>query len=346
MGLAPKIIDMPKKNNENPLVALTKLVSHDFESVNQVILQEMQSEIDLIPQLSAHLISSGGKRVRPLLTLAAAKLCGYDGPNKAHIQLAAAVEFIHTATLLHDDVVDESLVRRGNPSANALFGNQASVLVGDFLFSRAFQLMVKTGSLTALESLSRASAVLAEGEVMQLMDHGNLDMHEERYLEIIASKTATLFESACEVGSLISDNESDARTQALKNYGSALGICFQIIDDILDYGSCAQTFGKNIGDDFREKKVTLPVICAYGKGSNNEKEFWQHAFDLRNKKDSFEVDFTQAQSYILKHNTLKICHEKAGFYAEKAKKSLDFFDESPLKKNLLDLIDFCLYRDY
>ena len=346
MGLISPDADITNLSTENPLTVLTNLVSADFDAVNSVILEEMQSEIELIPQLAAHLISSGGKRVRPLLTLASAKLCGYKGSDnaKAHIQLAAAVEFIHTATLLHDDVVDESLMRRGNPSANALFGNQASVLVGDFLFSRAFQLMVKTGSLAALDSLSNASAVLAEGEVMQLVDHGDLDMVESRYLDIIASKTATLFESACEVGSLISDNGSDARVNALKSYGSALGICFQITDDILDYSSNAKTLGKNVGDDFREKKVTLPVIFAYQKGSKEEKEFWQKAFDLDVETPCFDSDLNQAQALLLKHKALESCYEKAGVYAVQAKEALEFFEDSLLKTTLIELVDFCLHR--
>lgn len=322
------------------LQILTDFVKADFAAVNTVLLQEMQSEIDLIPQLAHHLIASGGKRVRPLLTLVAANLCGYQGTQ--HVDLAACVEFIHTATLLHDDVVDESKMRRGQASANALWGNQASVLVGDFLFSRAFQLMVRVGNLEALGVLSKASATIAEGEVMQLMDNNNLEIVEQRYFDIVSAKTAALFEAACLVGGLISKPEASV-LKALGIYGSAFGTCFQIIDDVLDYAANEQELGKSIGDDFREGKVTLPVIYAYHKGTAEEKQFWERVFD---QETPGKNDLTQAQAYLFKHKALEYARSKAAFFGTQAKSALDVFEESDLKTALVSLVDFCVGRGY
>lgn len=327
-------------NKSTALENLTRLVKSDLATVNKVIIQEMQSEIEFIPQLANHLISAGGKRVRPVLTLASAHLCGYIGQQ--HIDLAACVEFLHTATLLHDDVVDESDRRRGQPSANALWGNQASVLVGDFLFSRAFQLMVRVGHLEALGVLAKTSAVLAEGEVMQLIDNGNLDIVEQRYFDVIRSKTASLFKASCEIGAMISE-VSPQKIKALGEYGTAFGCCFQIIDDVLDYAANDHELGKNIGDDFREGKVTLPVIYAYHQGNAEEKQFWEHVFE----RDALDPDeLTQAQAYLLKHKALDHARHKARVFATQAKKALDIFEESPLKTALLELVDFCLERGY
>ncbi len=327
-------------NRSTALENITSLVKGDLATVNGVIIQEMQSEIDFIPQLASHLISAGGKRVRPVLTLASASLCGYTGQK--HIDLAACVEFIHTATLLHDDVVDESNMRRGQPSANVLWGNQASVLVGDFLFSRAFQLMVRVGHLEALGVLAKTSAILAEGEVMQLMDNGNLDIVEQRYFDIIRSKTASLFKASCEVGAMISE-ASPEKIKALGEYGAAFGSCFQIIDDVLDYAAKGRELGKNIGDDFREGKVTLPVIYAYHQGNTEEKAFWERVFE-QNNLDQREL--TQAQAYLLKHKAFDHARHKAQIFATQAKKALTIFDPTPLKTALLDLVDLCLERGY
>lgn len=336
--------------NTTALHTLTDFVNSDLVAVNETLLQEMHSEIDLIPQLAQHLIASGGKRIRPLLTLAAAKLCGYKG--KKHIELAACVEFIHTATLLHDDVVDESNMRRGKASANTLWGNQASVLVGDFLFSRAFQLMVRVGHLDILGVLAKASATIAEGEVMQLMDNNNLNIVEQRYFDIIQAKTAALFEAACLVGGMIAQPHLSLSTaplskaplpQALGAYGTAFGICFQIIDDVLDYAADEQELGKSIGDDFREGKITLPVIYAYHKGTAPEKQFWERVFaqDILDQND-----LIQAQAYLFKHNALEYARSKAASFGAQAKTSLDVFEDSELKETLISLVDFCLERGY
>jgi len=340
--VSPETEASPLSSSQNSTVlrTLTDFVKADFAAVNAVLLQEMQSEIDLIPRLARHLIASGGKRVRPLLTLVAAKLCGYQGMQ--HVDLAACVEFIHTATLLHDDVVDESNMRRGQASANALWGNQASVLVGDFLFSRAFQLMVRVGNLETLGVLAKASATIAEGEVMQLMDNNNLEIVEQRYFDIVRAKTAALFEAACLVGGMIAKPDVSV-SQALGAYGSAFGTCFQIIDDVLDYAADEQELGKSVGDDFREGKVTLPVIYAYHKGTADEKQFWERAFT---QETLGKNDLAQAQAYLFKHKALEYARSKAAFFGKQAKAALDVFDESDLKAALLSLVDFSLGRRY
>lgn len=329
------------ENPETPLKEITAIVRADFDAVNALILDQLQSEIDLIPQLASHLIQAGGKRIRPLLTLAAAKLCDYHG--QSHIDLAAAVEFIHSATLLHDDVVDESLMRRGNATANAVWGNQAPILVGDFLFSRAFQLMVRSESMAALKVLADTATILAEGEVMQLVDAGNLDIVEGRYIDIITAKTATLFESACVVSGIISGNGPE-QEDALKTYGSSLGICFQIIDDVLDYGSSSQVLGKQVGDDLRDKKVTLPVIYAYTNGTSQEKTFWERIFTQDHTVT--DLDLAQAQTYLQNNDALTYCRDKAAIYAQNAKCALEIFPDSRLKKLMQNLVDFSLSRKY
>lgn len=247
-------IDEAKRDSDNAVVRLRALVESEMTGVNDVIIDRMESPVEMIPNLAGHLINSGGKRLRPMLTLASSKLCGYDG--QAHIQLAAAVEFIHTATLLHDDVIDESDLRRGKPTANTIWGNKATVLVGDFLFSRAFQLMVKAENLQALDILSKAAAVIAEGEVMQLITANNTATTEDAYLEVIAAKTAALFEAASRVGAVIA-GRNDGAEEALLSYGRNLGIAFQLVDDALDYSGMQAKLGKAVGDDFREGKVTL-----------------------------------------------------------------------------------------
>src|SRR3954466_8972621 len=253
---------------------MIQLVSADLNHVNAVILERMQSEIPLIPELAGHLIAGGGKRMRPMLTLACAALLDY--PGNRHYKLAAAVEFIHTATLLHDDVVDGSGLRRGRRTANIIWGNPASVLVGDFLFSRAFELMVDDGSLKVLKILSRASSVIAQGEVDQLTTQRRIETGEDHYLEIIGAKTAALFAAACRIAAVIAERE-EATEQALDCYGRNLGIAFQLIDDAIDYASDAETMGKGVGDDFRDGKVTLPVILAFARGSEADRLFWREA---------------------------------------------------------------------
>src|SRR3954463_4723858 len=258
------------------LEPMIQLVAADLNHVNSVILERMQSEVALIPELAGHLIAGGGKRMRPMLTLASARLLDYSGAR--HHRLAAAVEFIPTATLLHDDVVDGSGLRRGKRTANIIWGNPASVLVGDFLFSRSFELMVEDGSLKVLRILSRASAVIAEGEVNQLTAQRRVETSEDQYLEIIAAKTAALFAAACRIAAVVAER-GDAAEAALDAYGRNLGIAFQLIDDAIDYASDAETMGKGVGDDFRDGKVTLPVILAYARGDDEERRFWRAAME-------------------------------------------------------------------
>ncbi|HET8997047.1 MAG TPA: polyprenyl synthetase family protein, partial [Acetobacteraceae bacterium] len=274
--------------DEDALSALVALVGGDIEACNRAIIARMDSPVSLIPQLAAHIVAAGGKRLRPLLTLAAARLCGYAGDR--HVHLAACVEFIHTATLLHDDVVDESQLRRGLASANAVFGNKASVLVGDFLFARAFQLMVDDGSLKVLGILSQAAATIAEGEVLQLVTQNDLSTPEERYLEVIKGKTAALFAAACQVGAVVADRP-EIEERALAEYGLNLGIAFQLVDDALDYAADQATLGKTVGDDFREGKITLPVLVAYQAGDADERAFWRRTIET---SEQMEADLEQA----------------------------------------------------
>src|SRR4051812_27076487 len=253
-------ISSTASSGEDALTALTELVRGDLEACNRLIVDRVQSPVALIPQLAAHIVAAGGKRLRPLLTLAAARLCGYRGER--HVALAACVEFIHTATLLHDDVVDESALRRGQASANALFGNKPSVLVGDFLFARAFQLMVRDGSLEVLAILSAAAATIAEGEVLQLVTQNDTGTTEAQYLQVIEGKTAALFAAATRIGAVVADRPA-AEAEALDAYGRNLGTAFQLVDDALDYAAEQAQLGKTVGDDFREGKITLPVLLAF-----------------------------------------------------------------------------------
>lgn len=320
--------------------ALQGLVAEDLQKVNQHILNNMQSPVALIPQLASHIIAAGGKRLRPMLTLSAAKLCGYTGER--HIGLSACVEFIHTATLLHDDVVDESELRRGQESANAVWGNQASVLVGDFLFSRAFQLMVADGSLKVLKILSDASAVIAEGEVLQLMTANDPQASEEAYLEVIRSKTATLFAAASQVGAVVADRPSKEE-EALESFGMNLGIAFQLIDDVLDYSAKQAQLGKTVGDDFREGKVTLPLILAWRRGSDEERQFWLRTIE---NLDQTDEDLDKAIELMTAHNTLSDTVDRARHYAAIAKDALGIFPPGDVKSAMLEVVDFCVDRAY
>jgi octaprenyl-diphosphate synthase len=329
----------PRAAND-ALDRLTDLVAADITSVNQFIIQRMESQVPLIPHLAGHLIAAGGKRLRPILTLASAKLCGYEGTRQR--KLAACVEFIHTATLLHDDVVDASDLRRGIPSANALFGNQASVLVGDFLFSRAFQLMVEDGSIDVLRILSTASAVISEGEVLQLATTNDSTTSEQAYLEVVRAKTAELFAAACRIGAVVAGRPS-AEEEALRTYGLNLGIAFQIVDDVLDYAAETLKLGKTVGDDFRDGKLTLPVILAINRGTEAERAFWQRTLGEQEQR---EGDFAFAQDILKRHNALKASIDRAGHYGAIARDSLGVFPESPMKTALLDIIDFTIARAY
>src|SRR6476660_6739984 len=281
------------------------LVATDMNGGNAVILGRMQSKVALIPELAGHLIAGGGKRMRPMLTLASASLLGYPGTR--HYKLAASVEFIHTATLLHDDVVDGSGLRRGRRTANLIWGNPASVLVGDFLFSRAFDLMVEDGSLKVLRILSHASAVIAEGEVNQLTAQRQIDTDEDHYLEIISAKTAALFAAACRVSPVVAEAGEDAE-HALDCYGKNLGIAFQLTDDVIDYASDSATMGKGVGDDFRDGKMTLPVILAYARGSEEDRQFWRDAIGGERLSDD---DLAQAIGLLQQTGALADSIERA-----------------------------------
>jgi octaprenyl-diphosphate synthase len=319
---------------------LTALVADDLMRVNALILARMQSPVALIPQLAGHIIAAGGKRLRPMLTLASSRLCGYRGDR--HLALAAAVEFIHTATLLHDDVVDASGLRRGLATANAVWGNKPSVLVGDFLFSRAFQLMVVDGSLKVLDILSRASAVIAEGEVLQLMTANDLDTTEAKYLEVINAKTAALFAAAARIGAVLGERK-DTEEKALEAYGRNLGIAFQLVDDMLDYSARQAELGKAVGDDFRDGKITLPVVLAFQAGDEDERQFWRRALEETDQRDG---DLDHAVALMNRHGTLKATLERARLYADTARGALGIFHDSAERRALDDVIDFCLERGY
>ncbi len=321
-----------------PHERLADALSSDLDAVNQMIHDRMASEhAPRIPEVTAHLVDAGGKRLRPMLTLAAARLCGYDGPY--HVHLAATVEFIHTATLLHDDVVDESGQRRGRPTANLLWDNTSSVLVGDYLFARSFQLMVETGSMRVLDILANAAATIAEGEVLQLTAASDLATTEEIYLKIVRGKTAALFSAAMEVGGVIADQPEDV-VKALFDYGDALGISFQIVDDLLDYGG-SEAIGKNTGDDFRERKLTMPVIRAIAAADDGERAFWERTIGKGKQVDG---DLDIAMSILNKHRTLETTRETALEWAARAKSSLSVLPEHELKDMLTDLADYVVAR--
>jgi len=322
-----------------PLDLLSALLESDMKNVNTVILARMQSSVPLIPQLAGYLIAGGGKRIRPLLTLACTRLYGETGPRP--YGLAAAVEFIHTATLLHDDVVDESARRRGKDAANLVFGNQASVLVGDFLFSRAFQLMTEDGSLDVLRILSNASAIIAEGEVMQLAAANDLQTGMDQYLKIISAKTAALFAAACEIGPIIAGRPAQA--EAMRTYGLNLGIAFQIADDLLDYSARSETLGKTAGDDFREGKLTAPVLLALAHADEEERAFWQRTLG---DKDQQPEDFARALNIIKRHDALTDSLSLARQYGDKARNALAGAPEGPIAPLLGDLIDYTIERAF
>jgi len=317
------------------LIALTK---DDMARVNELILSKAGSDVDLIPQLARHLISSGGKRLRPMITLAAAQTFGYSG--EGHVKLATSVEFMHTATLLHDDVVDESDLRRGKKTARTIWGNQASVLVGDFLLGQAFRMMVDVGSLDALDVLSTAAAIIAEGEVMQLGVSKNLETTEDEYLAVIKAKTAALFSAAAEVGPIIAEASRNDRA-ALRSFGMNLGLAFQLVDDALDYGGSSRDLGKNVGDDFREGKVTLPVILSYRRGSDEERLFWKRAIE-ENQSDDDALQ--KAIGLMSRHGAIGDTIARARHFGEIARDALAPLKSTPQKAALFDVIDFCISR--
>ncbi len=340
MAVALDINDTARAPAKAGLESLSALVAQDMQEVNRLIVERMHSPVALIPQLAGHIVAAGGKRLRPMLTLSSAQLCGYQGER--HLALATCVEFIHTATLLHDDVVDESDLRRGLATANALFGNKPSVLVGDFLFSRAFQLMVADGSLEVLRILSDASAIIAEGEVHQLLTSNDTTTTEEAYLEVISSKTAALFAAACRIGAVVAERpEADA--EALDQYGRSLGIAFQLVDDVLDFSARQAELGKTIGDDFREGKITLPVVLAFERGTDDERTFWRRCLEDLDQKDG---DLEQAIALLTKHNAMEDSMERARGYGRDACEALSGFPDSAIKSAMLEAVEFSIDRAY
>lgn len=333
------VVNLEEGKREPASIALLlSLTAADMGRVNELILSKAGSDVQMIPEVANHLISGGGKRLRPMLTLAAAQMLGYSGDG--HVKLATSVEFMHTATLLHDDVVDESDLRRGKKTARMIWGNQASVLVGDFLLGQAFRMMVDVGSLEALDILSTAASIIAEGEVMQLAAANNLDTTEDEHFAVIKAKTAALFSAAAEVGPVIA---GAGRTEkaALRSYGMNLGLAFQLIDDALDYGGSAKDLGKNVGDDFREGKVTLPVILAYRRGSEAERAFWRSAIEERNADDA---GLEKAIGLMTRHGAISDTINRARHFGEIARDALGPLPDTPQKTALIDVIDFCISR--
>jgi octaprenyl-diphosphate synthase len=323
---------------EASLTDLVALVAAGMERVNATILSRTGSSVQMIPEVANHLIASGGKRLRPILTLATADLCAYAGDGA--VKLAASVEFMHTATLLHDDVVDESDMRRGTVAARIKWGNEASVLVGDFLLGQAFRMMVEVGSLKALDILSAAATVIAEGEVMQLAAAKNTETTEDEYLAVIRAKTAELFAAACEVGPVIAERPR-AEQAACRAYGMNLGIAFQLVDDVLDYGGTSASLGKNVGDDFREGKITLPIVLAFRRGTDAERVFWKRALEDGDVSDD---DLATALAILRRHRALEDTIERARHYGAMARDALGLFPKSPMKQALLQVVDFCIAR--
>jgi octaprenyl-diphosphate synthase len=338
-GMSATIHRMPGRAAPT-LQPMMTLVADDLNSVNTVILARMQSRIPLIPELAGHLIAGGGKRMRPMLTLACAKLLEYGGTR--HHKLSAAVEFIHTATLLHDDVVDGSGMRRGRRTANMIWGNNASVLVGDFLFSRSFELMVEDGSLKVLRILSNASAVIAEGEVNQLTAQRRIETDEDQYLDIIGAKTAALFAAACRISAVVAERP-EAEELALDAYGRNLGIAFQLVDDAIDYVSDGETMGKDTGDDFRDGKITLPVILAYARGNAADRKFWKEAMSGLHGENA---DLGQAQALLQSTGAIDDTLARARHYGQRAIDAIGMFGNGAAKSALVEAVEFAIARAY
>jgi octaprenyl-diphosphate synthase len=331
-------VDQLETVHKPSLDPLSRLLGGDLAHVNRLIVDRMQSPVVLIPQLAGHIVASGGKRLRPMLTLGCARLCGYSG--RRHVALAAAVEFIHTATLLHDDVVDASDLRRGRDTANALWGNKPAILVGDFLFSRSFELMVADGSLHILEILSRASSVIAEGEVLQLMTQNNLKTTEASYLEVIRAKTAELFAAASRIGAVVAERPFEEE-EALDRFGRDLGIAFQLVDDMLDFSARETELGKSIGDDFREGKVTLPILLAFARGDKGERAFWRRALEDMDQRPG---DLDRAIALVEHHGALAETRSRARRYAASAIEALSVFPDGPERRALIEAASFATER--
>jgi octaprenyl-diphosphate synthase len=331
-------LEEAKRPSGASIEALVRLTREPMERVNEIILARAGSDVELIPEIARHLIDSGGKRLRPMLTIAAAGMCGYEGEGR--VKLAVSIEFMHTATLLHDDVVDESDLRRGKAAARMLWGNQASVLVGDFLLGQAFKMMVEVGSLDALDILSSAAAVIAEGEVMQLGAAKNTATTEDEYLTVIQAKTAALFSAAAEVGPVLA-GRGRAERAAFRSYGTNLGLAFQLVDDALDYGGASANLGKRVGDDFREGKITLPVVLAYRRGTDSDRAFWKKVLE---EGDIAEGDLERAIGLMRAERAIDDTVERARHFGAVARDALAPFPDSPHKSALLEAVDFCIAR--
>ena len=332
------VIPLGETASDAGIGKLWSLVRADMDRVNQAIVARTGSDVAMIPEVANHLIESGGKRLRPMMTLASAGLCGYAGDG--HVKLAASVEFMHTATLLHDDVVDQSDMRRGKLAARMLWGNEASVLVGDFLLGQAFRMMVEVGSLPCLSVLADAAAVIAEGEVMQISAAKDTATTEDDYIAVIRAKTAALFAAACEVGPILAGRPK-AEMAACRAYGTNLGIAFQLIDDALDYGGSSSALGKNVGDDFREGKITLPVVLSFRRGSAEERAFWSRTLE---KGEIADPDLDTAIATMRRHRAIEDTIERARHYGAMARDALELFPASDHKAALLDVVDFCIRR--
>ncbi len=337
-GLSSPAADA-EKPEPDALSELLALLQPDMDACSRTIVARMDSPVALIPQLAAHIVAAGGKRLRPLLTLAAARMCGYVSGER-HVHLAACVEFIHTATLLHDDVVDESKLRRGMASANAVFDNKAPVLVGDFMFTRAFQLMIEDGSLHVLRILCNAAATIAEGEVLQLVTQHDLTTTEERYLDVVRGKTAALFTAAAQVGAVVAGRPL-AEEDALATYGQNLGIAFQLVDDALDYAADEAVLGKSVGDDFREGKITLPVLIAYQRGSEEERRFWRRTLEEGEHSDD---DLAHAMRLLERHGAIDETLGRAARFVRDAQAALGVFPPSALRQALIDVASYTINR--
>ncbi len=320
------------------LKPLLEVVAADMEKINETILWHARSHVELIPKLSAHLINSGGKRLRPMVTLASARMFGYEG--ELHLPLAIAVEFMHTATLLHDDVVDESDVRRGRKAARLIWGNQATVLVGDYLLAQTFKMLVDTGLMDALRIMSSAAATIAEGEIMQLEAQRDVTTTEDRYMEIIYAKTAALFAAAAQLGAVVAERPEEERA-ALESFGRNLGIAFQLVDDALDYAGDPNKLGKAVGDDFREGKITLPVVLSYRRGTEEERRFWKRVIGEGDQRDG---DLEQALEIMARHNAIEDTIERARHYGAIARDAMAIFPASKPRDALIEAVDFCISR--
>jgi octaprenyl-diphosphate synthase len=333
-------VDREREAAKPSLGPLSRLLEADLDQVNRLIVARMQSPVALIPQLAGHIVAAGGKRLRPMLTLACARLCGYSGSR--HVALAAAVEFIHTATLLHDDVVDASELRRGRDTANAVWGNKPAVLVGDFLFSRSFELMVEDGSLRVLEILSRTASVIAEGEVQQLITANDMATTEAAYLQVIEAKTAALFAAASRIGAVLAERPADEE-ERLERFGRNLGIAYQLVDDMLDFSARESEFGKSLGDDFRDGKITLPIVIAFARGDREERAFWRRTLERGDQRDG---DFHRAVAILDHRGALAETFARAQSYTAAAIEALSAFRDGIERRALAEAAAFAVERGF